>query len=308
MLSSRELRSRPVARTRFGERLVFWRTRAGDAVCMLDRCAHRGAALSLGALRGDTIECRFHGFRFASGGQCVRVPAEGDDWPIPPQLQVATKPVREASGYLWSWRGPAVPPDELPPLPNIDIVADMHFGEVSYVWHAHYTRAIENVLDYSHLPFVHKRNIGAFIRDPRTQVRVEPHDGGFLFHQEKNRKNERQFVDFVYPNLWFNKVGKSFVMASTFMPIDDERTDVYVRWYHRAPRLLHPLVDLWGRFSQFLVFDDDLPIVASQRPASVDDAGDDRLVPSDGGLVAYRKLRRNHQEELRRARGNVPAC
>ncbi|MDP6449682.1 MAG: hypothetical protein QGH93_05985 [Gammaproteobacteria bacterium] len=88
-------------------------------------------------------------------------------------------------------------------------------------------------------------------------------------------------------------------MAATFMPVDDSHTEVCVRWYHRMPRLLHPLVDLWGRISQHLVFDDDLPIVSSQRPISVDDADTDKLVPSDGGVVTYRALRRAHREELR---------
>jgi len=88
-------------------------------------------------------------------------------------------------------------------------------------------------------------------------------------------------------------------MAATFMPIDAARTEVYVRWYHRVPRPLHPLVNLWGQLSQYLVFNDDLPIVSSQQPTNVDDADNDKLVPSDGGLVAYRRLRRSHQEELR---------
>jgi len=299
ILSSRELDKRPVAKTRFGARLVFWRTRSGEPVCLEDRCAHRGTALSLGRVRADSIECPFHGFRFASNGRCVRVPAEGADWKIPDHFRVGTRTIREADGYVWNWRGPAVAADELPPLPELQIVAGMHFGETHYTWNAHYTRAIENVLDYSHLPFVHRRSIGAFVRDPATRVRVEPRDGGFLFYQEKARKNDRQYVDFIYPNLWFNRVGKSFVMAATFVPVDDSRTEVYVRWYHRIPRPLHSLVDLWGTFSQYLVFNDDLPIVSSQRPANVDDADNDKLVPSDGGLVAYRRLRRSHQEELR---------
>ncbi len=290
---------------RFGDRLVFWRTDSGEAVCMPDRCAHRGAALSLGRIRSDSIECRFHGFRFGSDGRCLRVPAEGQDWPIPPQLRVDTLPIREAAGYVWAWRGPAVAPAELPALPRLNRVRGMHFGEISYPWNVHYTRAIENVLDYSHLPFVHRKSIGAFIRDPVTRVRVEPHEEGFLFFQDKAGGSDRQFVDFVYPNLWFNRLGRSYFMAATFVPIDESRTDVYVRWYHRVPRPFHPLVDLWGRFSQYLVFDDDLPIVSSQQPGNADHADGDHLVPSDGGLVAYRRLRRRHQQELQRARASL---
>lgn len=268
---------------------------------MVDRCAHRGAALSLGKVCDDAIECPFHGFRFAPDGRCVRVPAEGDDWPIPGHFRVDTWPVCECDGYVWTWRGPEVATAERPAPPRLDIVDDMHYGETHYEWNAHYTRAIENVLDYSHLPFVHRRSIGAFIRDPVTRVRIEMHDDGFLFFQDRDRNSDRQYVDFRYPNLWFNRVGNSYVMAATFMPVDDTHTEVYVRWHHRVPRLLHPLVNLWGRFSQYLVFNDDLPIVASQRPVNVDDASDDRLIPSDGGVVAFRKLRRIHRLQVTNA-------
>jgi phenylpropionate dioxygenase-like ring-hydroxylating dioxygenase large terminal subunit len=118
---------------------------------------------------------------------------------------------------------------------------------------------------------------------------------------------ERQVVEFVYPTLWANRIGKNYVMAATFVPVDDTHTDVYVRWYHKMPRFLRPLMDLYGQISQFIVFRDDLPIVASQRPISVDDASSDKLVPSDAALVAFRKLRRAHQDELQAAHDDPDA-
>ena len=268
---------------------------------MSDRCAHRGAALSQGRICGGEIECPFHGFRFDVSGRCVRVPSEGENWPIPDHFQVDTHVVRETDEYLWAWRGPPADNDALPPVPRQPLLEGLIFGEHRSIWHAHYTRCIENVLDYSHLPFVHRRNLGAFIRDPVTRVHIEPFDGGFRFFRVTNDFNS-QFVEFTYPSLWVNKVGKRYCLAATFMPIDDTNTEVYVRWYHawRWP-LLRQIADLWGVFSQYMVFKDDLPIVASQQPANVDDAGADKLVPADGGLIAFRKLRLAHQEELRQS-------
>ena len=299
VLSSSELARRPVARQRFGERWVFWRDARGRAVCMEDRCAHRGAALSQGRVVDGAIQCPFHGFCFDATGQCTRVPSEGDDWPIPDHFRVRSHAVREQGGYVWAWRGPQC--DSLPALPKQPLLDDLIFGEHHYVWNGHYTRCIENVIDYSHLPFVHRRNLGAFIRDPVTRVSVEPFDGGFRF-MLLGEKSARQFVEFTYPNLWINKVGKRYFLAATFVPMDDTHTQVYVRWYHalRWP-VLRQLADAWGVFSQYLVFKDDLPIVASQQPANVDDAAAEKLVPADAALLAYRKLRRAHQEEHRRA-------
>ena len=106
VLSSRELGTRPVGKTRFGERLVFWRDQAGAAACAIDRCPHRGAALSLGEVRHGAISCPYHGFEFTREGACSRVPAEGPDWPIPEHFRVATRTVREAQDLVWMWHGP----------------------------------------------------------------------------------------------------------------------------------------------------------------------------------------------------------
>lgn len=307
ILSSSELKKTPISRTRFGQRVVIWRNDDGKVVVMDDRCPHRGAALSQGRIRHAAIECPFHGFRYDSSGRCVLVPAEGEDWRIPPQLRVTAYSAREDAGYVWLWRGPDVAEADLPPLPAQPLLDGLIFGETHYIWNAHYTRCIENVIDYSHLAFVHRKNLGAFIKNPKTRVLVKPFSGGFNFYMIGRENYERQFVEFVYPTLWANRIGKNYVMATTFVPVDDTHTDVYVRWYHKMPRVLRPLIDLYGQISQFIVFKDDLPIVASQRPVTVDDATDDRLVPSDAALVAFRKLRRAHQDEIQ-AHLNDPAA
>jgi phenylpropionate dioxygenase-like ring-hydroxylating dioxygenase large terminal subunit len=122
VLSSRELRARPVARTRFGERLVFWRDGSGRPVCCEDRCAHRGAALTLGRVRNGQIVCPFHGLCYDGTGRCVQVPVEGD-WKIPASLKVATYPVAEGDGMVWLWRGPAPDAEALPLLPAVPRLA-----------------------------------------------------------------------------------------------------------------------------------------------------------------------------------------
>jgi len=298
VLSSRELRKRPLAKMRFGQPVVFWRNADGQPVCLEDRCAHRGSALSLGRVRDGVLECPFHGFCYDSAGRCVRVPAEGD-WKIPDHFRVDAMTTCEESGYIWAWRGPNVEPDQLPAPPRQSFLDGLNYEETRGTWHSHYTRCIENVVDYSHLPFVHRRNIGRFMRDPVTKVRVEPVEGGFRFFREGD-DSKGAYVEFTYPSLWAICIwGKTFI-ANTFVPQDDTHTEVYGRWYHSvANPLLRPFVALWSRFAQYIVFKDDLPIVASQRPANVDEAEMDKLVASDGGLVAFRKLRRAHQEEIR---------
>jgi len=51
----------PLGRTILGEDIVFYRTEAGKPVALANHCAHRRLPLTEGRLRGDTIECGYHG-------------------------------------------------------------------------------------------------------------------------------------------------------------------------------------------------------------------------------------------------------
>jgi phenylpropionate dioxygenase-like ring-hydroxylating dioxygenase large terminal subunit len=127
---------------------------------------------------------------------------------------------------------------------------------------------------------------------------VEPIADGFRAWRNAEPP-DRQFIELIFPNVWLNRRGPRYVLAAIFAPVDDTHTEVYVRWYYPpALRFLRPLVDLLGRVSQWVVFHDDLPILASQRPVNVDDADGDKLLPSDAALIEYRKMRRRLREEL----------
>jgi len=286
-----ELGRKPISRMRFGERLVFWR--AGDtAVCMRDRCPHRGAALSLGSVQGDSIACPFHGLEFGADGHCMRVPVE-QDFAIPDELSVATYPVREADGYLWVWRG-AMPAGELPAVPQHPDTLPMRHGDAATLWNAHYTRCIENVCDFSHLPFVHKTTIGRFKKGWRTDIEMEDVPGGFRAHLLQEGQ-PHQSLEFLYPNRWLLRLSSRFMFGLVFAPVDDTHTYVYGRsWYRLPVPGINWLMDFYTRFSQYLVFREDWPIVASQAPGDVLTASEEKLLPSDAPVIAYRKLHRAH--------------
>lgn len=61
-----------LARTLLGKRVVLYRTLAGQAVALEDRCAHRSFPLSRSRLEGDGIVCGYHGFRYDSQGELSR--------------------------------------------------------------------------------------------------------------------------------------------------------------------------------------------------------------------------------------------
>jgi phenylpropionate dioxygenase-like ring-hydroxylating dioxygenase large terminal subunit len=291
--AANEVGSKPVGLTRFGERLVFWRAK-GQLVCMPDRCPHRGAALSLGAVnkKSGTLACPFHGLEFAANGQCVHVPVEKDAR-IPEGFGVTPYATHEADGYIWIWRGD----DTAPSSPSIALhpdTLDMRYGEATGIWNAHYSRCIENVIDFSHLPFVHKTTIGLFKKNWYSQVDMEDVPGGFRAHLIQDDARN-QSLEFLYPNRWLLRLAPRIMLGLVFAPIDATHTFVYGRTWYKAPIPgIKWLMDGYTRFSQFMVFREDWPIVASQIPGNVLEATDEKLFPSDAPVLAYRKMHRAH--------------
>ena len=160
ILESNEVKSgKPIGLTRFGEPLVAWRDSRGAVSVMRDRCPHRGVALSVGDIRGDCLECPFHGFQFDTSGRCTLIPANGQNAEPPKAMHVSTFPAQEAHGFIYAWYGE--PQIEYPPLPFFDVIDDsFSYKTVKDHWATHYSRAIENQLDVVHLPFIHRTTIG----------------------------------------------------------------------------------------------------------------------------------------------------
>ena len=91
-----------------------------------DRCCHRAAPLSLGAVEGDHLRCGYHGLTFDAKGQCVSVPGQDS---VPSGARVRAYPVAERYNVVWIWMGdPARADDskivELPWLADTGLDAD----------------------------------------------------------------------------------------------------------------------------------------------------------------------------------------
>jgi phenylpropionate dioxygenase-like ring-hydroxylating dioxygenase large terminal subunit len=156
----REVTRGLLRRVFLNEPVVLYRREDGTAVALEDRCCHRHLPLSLGRLEGDRLRCGYHGLLFDAAGKCVEIPGQGS---IPPQARVRAYPLLERYNWVWIWMGdpgkadPAlIPnwwwaehkdwaftrPDMIPVKCNYQLIAD-------------------NVLDVTHLAYVHAGSIGA---------------------------------------------------------------------------------------------------------------------------------------------------
>lgn len=109
---SEELGRRPLARVVMEEHLVLWRDGGGTARCHLDRCLHRNALLSRGAIVDGQLACPYHGWVYAPDGSCTHVPSMGPGSRAPEGRRLETFAVREQGGLVWVWMGHDAPTEE----------------------------------------------------------------------------------------------------------------------------------------------------------------------------------------------------
>src|SRR3546814_20286981 len=76
-------------RVRVGRPMVVVRSEEGVPALFEDRCPHRFAPLSMGSLCGSSIECGYHGMRFAFDGRCVENPTQPEQ-ALPDRVPVRT--------------------------------------------------------------------------------------------------------------------------------------------------------------------------------------------------------------------------
>ncbi len=114
--------SQVAARTIMAEPVVLYRKADGGVAAIEDRCAHRFAPLSMGkVVRGDRLQCPYHGLEFDGTGACVYNPHGSKN--IPPRARVKSYPVLEKHKTIWIWMGDApADPGKVPDLGVLDNV------------------------------------------------------------------------------------------------------------------------------------------------------------------------------------------
>lgn len=154
--TSDEVTRTPLSRKLLDKPVLLYRQEDGTPVALFDRCPHRGYPLSAGKLVGNNIQCGYHGLEFGPDGSCQHIPSGGD---MPPGLGVTHYPLVEQWQWLWIWMGD-------PELADESLIPDLEaYGFGREGWHsetsvmlelgANYLMPIENLLDATHITFLH---------------------------------------------------------------------------------------------------------------------------------------------------------
>jgi vanillate O-demethylase monooxygenase subunit len=146
-------------RTLLEEEVVFYRTEAGEPVALSSRCPHRLYPLAHGRLKGDAIECGYHGITFGESGRCVFMPTQEH---IPGGMKVRRYPVAEHLGWVWIWMGEPelAAPAKLPtPACTVAPEWELSHGHDELI-QARYTLLLDNLFDLTHVGWVHASTFG----------------------------------------------------------------------------------------------------------------------------------------------------
>jgi len=165
----------PLGRDVMETSLVIYRSVDGAPVVLANRCCHRSFPLAEGKLEGDCLRCGYHGLLYDPSGRCVEIPMQDR---VPPSVRVRAYPVIERQPFIWVWFGDPDAADERA-LPHPDWLGDPEWDcYIGYLRIAgSYVHLHENLLDLSHLSFLHETTFGTpeYAKAP-VEVKVEGAD------------------------------------------------------------------------------------------------------------------------------------
>jgi 5,5'-dehydrodivanillate O-demethylase len=221
--------------TIMSEEFTLYRGETGTAVVTGPVCPHRLTRLSIGTVEGDSLRCRFHGWKFGPDGQCVEAPLQTAS--LVDRISIRTYPVREVHGLIFVYFGEGPEPQ----FPDIAGYSRDHGRDLTsarivfnrvYRRYCNYYINTENTVDHAHVPYTHALSTNptltqvglasdlAVVRD--ITVERSPH-GVRVFDTEDGSPHANSAV--LLPNVMHLQVGQRIGWLENLswrVPIDDE--------------------------------------------------------------------------------------
>jgi nitrite reductase/ring-hydroxylating ferredoxin subunit len=215
-----DLESGPQRAVLLGEALAVFLTEGGEPAVVADRCAHRGASLSMGKVRGESVQCPYHGWEWGGrDGACTRIPSLADQRQIPSRARIPAYPARVHWGLVWT--ALEEPLSGLPDLPWFDADEWTWGHGAPFELPVAFGVMIENFRDVAHFAFVHEATLGPF---PEVIEPLEPERNGL----EVTLRRKMEFGDENAAAIWplreigYHVIAPNFTSGQLFTD-DGER-------------------------------------------------------------------------------------
>lgn len=299
------------------EPILVYRSRQG-LVALEDRCCHRLAPLSKGQREGDAVRCGYHGLMFDTDGRCIEAP--GCDV-IPAKARVRTYPIVSHNRWVFVWMGdparadPALLPDNL----SCDH-PDWTYQPGYLHYDTPYLLICDNLLDFSHLSYVHAGTLGGAtaIAQAKPQIERLPHGIRVTRHvadvppspfwqtfQTFHGNVDRWFIyDFVLPGTLLMSSGGRPVgnapddmtggiamhSCQTLTPETETTTHYFFQQAHRST-IRDPAVTAAVYAGLLQAFEEDRDMITAQYAAMKDSPAAPMVAMGmDVALIQFRRL------------------
>lgn len=317
-----------------GETVLFYRRADRKVVALADRCCHRRAPLSIGRREGDCVRCMYHGMLFGPDGRCVEIP--GQDV-IPKKAKVHAYPVEERHRWIWIWMGD---PEKADPslIPDTRWVDDPDWkgtppGYLNF--RSNYELLNDNLLDFSHLAYVHLSTLGGSETYAQLKPEIEVLDRGIRISRWLYDFAPPPFVARLLPagnvdrwNDYDFLVPGILIMNSGFAPAGSgakqgnragaiefrscqavtPETENTTHYFFSQPRNFandDPITDRMLDTALRTAFKEDLDMIEAQQKRWEESSDDEMvLINADVALVQFRRIMdRLRLEERESSRG-----
>lgn len=203
-----ELAAGSVARRVLNTPLFLYNNAEGKPIAMLDRCPHRRFPMSQGILEEGGVRCGYHGLKFNDEGRCIDIPAQSRQ---DNKICIRTFEAIEYADWIWVWMGDEPSAGRLPPQPK-EFVGGGNWRRQQIVAKHVKARASlfhDNLLDLSHLSYLHASNIGGSgVAETHPQMQITEY--GLNVH--------RQMLDPVMESL---PLGKAMEISGPVVRVMD---------------------------------------------------------------------------------------
>ena len=309
--------SKPQRIKTLSEELLLYRGASGKTTLTQLRCAHRSLALDHGRIEGDNIRCAYHGWLYDQTGQCLAQPAEPEGSSFKEKVKLKAYPTQEVGGLVFAYLGPE--PAPLLPLYDTLLEEDGAKAVAMRNVNANWLNAIENIVDISHLAWLHGYTFPAY-GAKKVSYTWERKPYGIDNVMDVEGIDDTHISCYAFPNVnRFSappaEAGGELIRSMIYrVPMDDASTmQFYVRFYPSEKRSMNTqrreeklgvyrqLADDWWGID---VGDQDR--MAIEQQGTIADRPNERLGVSDGGIILQRKMLRDSLDAI--GEGKDPLC